>query len=76
MNKLNSQKQESIISALIEGSSVRSTERMTGVHRDTVLRLMVRVGNACDVLMDETMHDLKSTDIHYSVNPRLDFITY
>ncbi len=59
MNKLNSQKQEMVISALVEGSSVRSTERITGVHRDTILRLMVRVGNACEKYMDQAMMNLK-----------------
>jgi len=63
MNKLNSQKQEAVISALIEGCSVRSTERMTGVHRDTILRLMVRVGNACEELLDEKMVNLSCRDI-------------
>jgi len=52
MNKLKTEKQTMVISALIEGCSVRSTERMTGVHRDTILRLMVRVGNACQDFMD------------------------
>ena len=58
MNKLNSQKQEMIITQLIEGSSVRSTERITDVHRDTILRLMVRVGNACQKMMDEKLRNL------------------
>ena len=58
MNNLKSQKQEMVLSALVEGSSVRSTERMTGVHRDTILRLMVRVGNDCEKLMDRKMKDL------------------
>lgn len=31
--------------ALVEGASIRSVERMTGVHRDTITRLMVRVGD-------------------------------
>ena len=33
-------------------------ERMLGVHRDTIMRLGVRVGEGCAVLMDETMRDL------------------
>jgi len=37
MNILNSKKQEMIIGAMVEGSSIRSTERMTGVHRDTII---------------------------------------
>jgi len=34
---------------------------MTGVHRDTILRLMVRVGNGCSALLDEKMRDLSCT---------------
>ncbi|MEW6674190.1 MAG: IS1 family transposase [Thermodesulfobacteriota bacterium] len=63
MNKLNSKKQEMIVSALIEGSSIRSTERMTGVHRDTIMRLMVKVGDSCKTLMDEKMVNLPCKNI-------------
>lgn len=59
MNKLKSEKQEMVIAALVEGSSIRSTERMTGVHRDTIMRLMVRVGKACQALMDQKMRNLR-----------------
>jgi IS1 family transposase len=57
-NVLSTDKQIAVVSALVEGCSVRSTERLTGVHRDTILRLMVRVGNGCANLLDETMRDL------------------
>jgi DNA-directed RNA polymerase specialized sigma24 family protein len=63
MNKLHSDKQKMVIAALVEGSSIRSTERMTGVHRDTITRLMVRVGNACKNLMDQKMVNLTCKDI-------------
>ena len=43
-NVLNKDKQIAIIGALAEGSSIRSIERMTGVHRDTIMRLGVKVG--------------------------------
>jgi transposase-like protein len=33
-----------IINCLVEGSSIRSTERMTDTHRDTIMRLLVEVG--------------------------------
>jgi IS1 family transposase len=52
------EKQTAILSALVEGNSARSIERMTGVHRDTILRLMVRAGNGCANLLNETMRDL------------------
>ena len=58
MNKLKLDKQETVIRALVEGCSVRSTERMTGVHRDTILRLMVRVGESCEGILDNTMRGL------------------
>lgn len=47
-----------IIGALVEGNSIRSVERMTGTHRDTVMRLMVEVGEGCQRIMDEKMRGL------------------
>ena len=52
-----------IINCLVEGNSIRSTERMTDTHRDTVMRLMVEVGNGCQKIMDEKMRNLTSTQI-------------
>jgi len=53
MNVLNKQKQISVISALAENASIRSVERMTGIHRDTIMRLGVRVGKACEKVLDK-----------------------
>jgi IS1 family transposase len=58
MNKLKPERQEIIIHALVEGSSIRSIERMTGVHRDTIMRLSLNVGNACETLRRRMMRDL------------------
>ena len=57
-NVLNTDKQIAIIGALAEGSSIRSIERMTGIHRDTIMRLGVKIGQGCTALMDEKMRDL------------------
>jgi transposase-like protein len=57
-NVLNKDKQIAVIGALAEGSSIRSIERLTGVHRDTIMRLAVRVADGCDSLMDEMMRGL------------------
>jgi IS1 family transposase len=57
-NVLNTDKQIAIISQLAEGSSIRSIERITGVHRDTIMRLGVKVGKGCAGLMDAKMRDL------------------
>jgi len=57
-NVLNTDKQIAIIGALAEGSSIRSIERLTGIHRDTIMRLGVRAGKGCELLMDSKMQDL------------------
>lgn len=57
-NILKREKQESVIRCLADGCSIRATERIVGVHRDTIMRFMVRVGEGCQRLMDEEMRDL------------------
>jgi IS1 family transposase len=57
-NVLSIDKQIAIIGSLAEGSSIRSIERVTGVHRDTIMRLGVRVGQGCTALMDAKMRNL------------------
>jgi IS1 family transposase len=57
-NVLSAEKQTAIIAALAEGSSIRSIERITGVHRDTIMRLGVKVGQGCTALLDEKMRNL------------------
>lgn len=57
-NNLPTEKKTLAVSMLAEGNSIRSIERMTGVHRDTIMRLGVRVGEACAEIMDEKMRGL------------------
>lgn len=52
MHILPKEKQIAIIAALIEGCSIRATERLTGVHRDTIMRLGLAVGEKCAALHD------------------------
>lgn len=60
MNRLKREKQVMIISLLVEGNSIRSIERVTGVHRDTIMRLGVKVGQHCHQLHDKHMHGFHS----------------
>jgi len=62
-NNLSTEKKVLAVSMLAEGYSIRAIERMTDVHRDTVMRLGVRVGEACAKIQDEKMRNLQSTDI-------------
>ncbi|MGA8612221.1 MAG: transposase [Xanthobacteraceae bacterium] len=59
MNILSRDKQIEIIAALSEGMSIRSVERLTGVHRDTIMRLGARVGRGCAELHDRMMVGLR-----------------
>ncbi len=52
------EKKTTVIQLLCEGSGIRSVERVTGVHRDTVMRLGARVGGGCRQLLDDLMRDL------------------
>jgi transposase-like protein/IS1 family transposase len=60
---LSSEKAVACLKQLIEGSSIRSTERITGVHRDTVLRLLVQVGGQCEQLMLDRIHAVSVKDV-------------
>lgn len=55
MNRLKMERELAVISALVEGVSIRNIERMTGVHRDTIVRLLNRVGERCSPLLDQHM---------------------
>ncbi|MGH9747042.1 MAG: IS1 family transposase [Candidatus Acidiferrales bacterium] len=48
------------ISALVEGNSIRSVERMTGIHRDTIMRLLVRTGENCARILNQKMRGIQS----------------
>src|SRR3954471_8839276 len=58
MNRVPLARRTQILNCLVEGHSIRSTERMTGTHRDTIMRLLVEVGDGCAQLMDEQMREL------------------
>ncbi len=58
MNRVPLARRTQIINCLVEGNSIRSTERMTGTHRDTICRLLVEVGTGCAKVMDKQMRDL------------------
>ena len=58
MNRTPLGRRTQIINCLVEGNFIRSTERMTNTHRDTVMRLMVEVGTGCAALAHKQMRDL------------------
>lgn len=62
-NHLDINKKILAVSALCEGSSIRSIERITGIHRDTIMRLGVRMGQGCARIMDKKMRNLTCESI-------------
>ena len=60
MNKLSEEKQILILAHLVEGNSIRSIERITGVHRDTIMRLLVNAGDQAQIILDQRCRNLKS----------------
>jgi IS1 family transposase len=58
MNNLPVERQIAVIPALVEGNSIRATVRMTGVAKDTVIKLLARVGTACAEYQDKALRNL------------------
>jgi transposase-like protein/IS1 family transposase len=49
-----------ILKLLVEGMSIRSIERITGVHRDTIMRLLLLAGENCARLLDAKVRNLRT----------------
>ena len=62
-NILPTEKKIMAVSMLAEGNSIRSVERMTGIHRDTIMRLGIRIGEGCAKIQDEKMRGLNCKQI-------------
>src|SRR5665213_282340 len=58
MNKLDPKKQAQVVAALVEGCSIRATVRMTGVAKNTIVKLLVELGAACSDYLDKHLVNL------------------
>jgi IS1 family transposase len=63
MNKLSNETRAQVIRGLIEGNSIASLVRMTGVAKTTILRLLVQFGEACQMFHDERVVKLNTRRI-------------
>jgi IS1 family transposase len=57
-NVISMDKKVAVISALVEGCSVRATSRLTGVSKGAILRLLVSVGSACAEYQDRVIRNI------------------
>jgi hypothetical protein len=58
MNKLSTGERASVIHSLVEGNSINSTVRMTGISKPTILKLLADLGTACLKFHDATVRNL------------------
>src|SRR2546422_7354886 len=58
MKRLSTEKRAALVAALVEGTSVRATARMTDVAFNTVLKFVVDIGTACAAFYDQSMRNL------------------
>jgi IS1 family transposase len=58
MNKLTNEKRVAVIKALTEGCSIRSTVRLTGVAKNTIVKLLGEIGKVCSEYQDKTLRNL------------------
>lgn len=61
MNKLAAVRRAAIVKALVEGSSIRATARMVGCDKDTVMKLLVEVGEFASVYQHHSLTNLPCT---------------
>lgn len=58
MNRLSTERRAQILRCLVEGNSIRSTSRITGTAKNTVVKLLVDAGRACIEYQDKALRDL------------------
>lgn len=63
MNQLTKERRTHVIKCLCEGLSIRSTVRMTGVAKNTIVKLLAEIGAVCNEYQDKTLRNLKCQKI-------------
>ena len=58
MNKLTTDQRAKVVAALVEGNSLRAVNRMTGVNRTTIMKLLADLGAACSEYQDKAFVNL------------------
>jgi len=58
-NVLSTDDQILVLHHLVEGTSIRSITRVTGIHKTTIMKLLVRFGSACRDFLDQQMRGLE-----------------
>jgi transposase-like protein len=57
------EKATTIMQLLVEGCSVRSTERITGINRNTILDMLIVVGERCEAMLERKVRNVACKDV-------------
>ena len=63
MKSLDNKKRAQVVAALVEGNSIRATVRMTGVAKNTIVKLLENLGMACAEYQDKAFRNLACKQI-------------
>jgi IS1 family transposase len=63
MNKLSAERRAAIVAALCEGNGIRATGRLTGSNKETVMRVLVEVGEFASAYQDIAHRSLPTTRV-------------
>jgi transposase-like protein len=61
--RLSMEKVLQVLQLLVEGVSIRSAERITGVEKRTILSLLERVGERCEMLLENLIRNVPVKDV-------------
>jgi IS1 family transposase len=60
MNRLSTAERARVVASLVEGNSIRATVRMTGVAKNTIVKLLVELGEACSKYQSDKIRGIRS----------------
>jgi hypothetical protein len=63
MSVLSTKQRVQVVSCLVEGNSIRSTNRLTGIAKGSILKLLVEMGEVCTAYHDEHVRRLHAKRI-------------
>jgi len=58
MNKLPTEKRVQVVSLLVEGMAINAIVRTTGISKNTILKLLADLGNACAIYQSKVFQNL------------------
>jgi transposase-like protein/IS1 family transposase len=62
---LSEEKALMVLQMLVEGNSIRSITRITGIEKKTILSLLMFAGERCEDLMNRKMRKVKCSDLQF-----------